>query len=291
MSKKILLVINPIAGGTDKEPIKKAVHDKATKMQYGVEVYETTGEGDGQAVLSLLDNEQFSRILVAGGDGTIREIADAVKKKDILLGILPSGSANGLALNLDIPNDLEGQLQVAFNADYIAMDMLEINGHTSLHIADLGVNAALIKNYEASDIRGKLGYLLQTIPTLAKSNYPFQITVKANGKQYKGEAILVAIANAQKFGTGSNINPTGQLNDGQFEVLLFKNFDIPEIIKTFYGAVSHNSEFVTVIQTKEAVIKTSTAIPFQIDGEYMGAKTEIIARMQTEKLKVLARIQ
>lgn len=290
MGNKILLVINPIAGGTGKEYIKKAVHKKASKIQYGVELYETTGKGDGQAVLSLMDNEHFSRILIAGGDGTIREIADAVRKKDILIGILPSGSANGLALNLGIPDDLEGQLQIAFAEDYIAMDMLEINGQTGLHISDLGVNAALIKNYEASDIRGKLGYLLQTIPTLAKSNYPFQVRVKANGEQYMAEAILVAIANAQKFGTGANINPTGQLNDGQFEVLLFKNFDIPEIIKTFYGPISHNSEFVTVIKTKEAVIKTATAIPFQIDGEYMGAKTEIIAKVQTEKLKVLARV-
>ncbi len=291
MGNKILLVINPIAGGTDKEHVKKAVYKKASELQSEVQVFETSGKEDGTAIRSLTDQNQFSRVLVAGGDGTIREIADAIKNNNLLLGILPCGSANGLALNLGIPDTLEGQLEIAFGTDYIMMDMLEINGHTCLHIADLGVNAALIKNYEASDIRGKLGYLLQTIPTLATSNYPFQVTVKANGEEVAGSAILVAIANAQKFGTGANINPTGEMNDGAFEVLLFKNFDIPEIIKTFYGTVSHNPEFVTVLKTTAAVIRTELEIPFQVDGEYMGAKTTLKATMQAEKLKVLAQIR
>ncbi len=287
MKNKILLVINPIAGGTDKEDIKNAVRDKATKMQFELELYETTGEKDSEKVSSLINEANFSRILIAGGDGTVREIADAVKERDVLIGILPSGSANGLALNLGIPDDLEGQLQIAFQEDHIVMDVLEIDGHTSLHIADLGVNAALIKNYEESEIRGKLGYLLQAVPTLANSKYPFQVTVEANGAISTGEAILVAVANAQKFGTGANINPTGKLDDGEFEVLLFKNFDIPEIIRTFYGDVSQNSEFVTVIKTKEATITTTAEIPFQIDGEYMGTKTRIVAKMRKEKIKVL----
>ena len=283
-----MLVINPIAGGTDKEHIKNAVREKATKKKFELEVYETTGEKDGERVSSLINEANIFRILIAGGDGTVREIADVVKKRDVFIGIIASGSANGLALNLGIPDDLEGQLQIAFQDDYIAMDVLEIDGETSLHIADLGVNAALIKNYEESEIRGKLGYLLQALPTLAASKYPFEVTVEANGSTITVEAILVAIANAQKFGTGANINPTGQLDDGEFEVLLFKNFNIPEILKTFYGDNSLNSDFVTVIKTTQAKITTIEPIPFQIDGEFMGSRSKIMVKMGKEKLKVLS---
>ncbi|WP_419212620.1 diacylglycerol/lipid kinase family protein [Maribacter sp. X9] len=288
MENKILLVLNPIAGDKDKEHIEDAVRQMANKNNFGLQVYKTTGKEDKVKILSLLDEEDFSRIFIAGGDGTIREVADAIKDRDLLIGLFPSGSANGLALNLNIPEDLEEQLEIAMGGTFLTLDILEVGGHTSLHISDFGVNAALIKNYEKSDVRGKLGYLLQAIPTLTTSKYPFAVTVKANDKTINEEVILVAIANAKKFGTGANINPTGKLDDGIFEVLLFKNFDISEILKTFYGEIAPNSEFVTVIKTTEARITCEEPLPFQIDGEFMGDKKEIVARMRPEKLKILS---
>ncbi|ASV30761.1 diacylglycerol/lipid kinase family protein [Maribacter cobaltidurans] len=287
MKKNVLLVINPIAGGTDKKEIIAAVRKKADGLNIALEIYKTTGEQDGKSILKKLEKTHFSRVLIAGGDGTVREVVDAIKDRDILVGILPSGSANGLALNLNIPDNLEEQLKIAFGNAFIVMDILEVNGSTCLHIADMGVNAALIENYEESEIRGKLGYLLQAIPTLTKSKFPFFVTIEANGKKHREEVILVAIANARKFGTGANINPTGQMDDNEFEILLFKNFDIVEIIKTFYGDVSKNSEFVTTIKTKDADIRCEEPIPFQVDGEFMGYKKEINARLRPEKLKIL----
>ena len=223
-------------------------------------------------------------------NGTIREVAAAIKERDLLIGLFPSGSANGLALNLNIPEDLEEQLEIAMGDGFRTVDILEVGNNTCLHISDFGVNAALVKNYEESDIRGKFGYLLQAIPTLTTTKYPFTVTVEVNDKKVKEEVILVAVANAKKFGTGANINPTGQLDDGVFEVLLFKNFDIREILRTFYGEIAPNSEFVTVIKTTEANITCDEPIPFQIDGEYMGDKKEIMARIRPEKLKILSPI-
>ena len=287
MKNKILLVLNPIAGDRDKQHIEEAVVEKANKNNFDLKVYKTTGKDDKAHIRSLLEEDDFARVFIAGGDGTIREVADIIKGRDLLIGLFPSGSANGLALNLDIPEDVEAQVEIAFDENFVSVDVLEVGGHTSLHISDFGVNAALIKNYEESDIRGKFGYLLQAIPTLVTTKYPFALTVEANGKTIKEEVILVAIANAKKFGTGANINPTGKLDDGFFEVLLFKNFDIPEILKTFYGEIAPNSEFVTVIKTTEANITCEELIPFQIDGEFMGDKKEVVAKMRPEKLKIL----
>ena len=288
MKNKILLVLNPIAGDRDKQHIEEAVAEKANKNNFDLKVYKTTGKDDKAHIRSLLEEDDFARVFIAGGDGTIREVADVIKGRDLLIGLFPSGSANGLALNLDIPEDVGAQVEIAFDENFVSVDVLEVGDYTSLHISDFGVNAALIKNYEESDVRGKFGYLLQAIPTLVTTKYPFALTVEANGKTIKEEVILVAIANAKKFGTGANINPTGKLDDGFFEVLLFKNFDIPEILKTFYGEIAPNSEFVTVIKTTEVKITCEEPIPFQIDGEFMGDKKEIMAKMRPEKLKILS---
>ncbi|MFI8379851.1 diacylglycerol/lipid kinase family protein [Leeuwenhoekiella sp. NPDC079379] len=284
--KTILLVINPIAGDTDKKPIIAAFKSQVADSGNNPIVYETTGKNDNDKINELIEHNAIDRVLISGGDGTIREVADLLKTKDLKIGLLPSGSANGLASNFNIPEKLQDQLNIALGTNYINLDIVEIDEITCLHIADLGVNAKLIENYEKSEIRGKLGYFLQAIPTLLNSDYPFNVEIEANGKQYKEQGVLVAIANANKFGTGANINPTGKMDDGIFEVLIFKNLSVKGIIETFYDDAKLNPDFVTVIKCKEAKITCKKPIAFQIDGEFIGEKTVIKAVMAAHHLSV-----
>ncbi|WP_028374902.1 diacylglycerol/lipid kinase family protein [Leeuwenhoekiella sp. MAR_2009_132] len=282
--KTILLVINPIAGGTDKKPIIEAFKNHVNDNGNTPVVYETTGDDDNEAINRLIELHQIDRVIISGGDGTIREVAEILKTKDLKIGLLPSGSANGLASNFNIPEKLQDQLRIALGNTYINLDIIEIDKITCLHIADLGVNAKLIENYEKSEIRGKLGYFLQAIPTLLNSDYPFDVEIYANGKHYKEQGVLVAIANANKFGTGANINPKGKMDDGIFEVLIFKNLSVKGIIETFYDDAALNPDFVTVISCKEAEITCKKPIAFQIDGEFIGEKTSVKAVMTPHHL-------
>ena len=284
--KTILLVINPIAGGTDKKPIINRFKSFVSHKNYIAEVYETTGEGDQKAIQDLVDRINPDRVLISGGDGTIREVADILKEKNIKIALLPSGSANGLAENLNLPEDLEEQLNIGLADHFMELDTIDVNGLTCLHIADIGVNAQLIKNYEHSEIRGKFGYLLQAFPTLVSSKFPFEVSLTVNGETLEKEGILVAIANANKFGTGANINPQGKMNDGKFEVLIFKNFSITEILKTFYGSTNLDPDFVEVICCTEVELKTGKPIALQVDGEYLGEETTVKAIMNPHKIAI-----
>ncbi|MAW94707.1 MULTISPECIES: diacylglycerol kinase family protein [unclassified Leeuwenhoekiella] len=284
--KTILLVINPIAGGTDKKPIIERFKTFVSEKDYAAEVYETTGEDDQKAIDELVDRINPERVFISGGDGTIREVADVLKEKEVKIALLPSGSANGLAENLDLPEDLEEQFTIGMADHFIALDTLDVNGHTCLHISDIGVNAQLIKNYEQSEIRGKFGYLLQAFPTLVNNKFPFKVTLKVNGETLEKEGILVAIANANKFGTGANINPKGKMNDRKFEVLVFKNFSITEILKTFYGSSNLDHNFVEAFCCDEVEIETGEPIALQVDGEYLGDETRIRAQMNLHKINI-----
>ena len=282
----ILLVINPIAGGTDKQPIINAFEKHVSIDGNQSFIYETTGDNDKEAIQKLIKEQNPDRIVVSGGDGTIREVADAIKGASIKVGLLPSGSANGLATNFDIPDGLEEQLDIALGDHLIAMDMIEINGYTCLHIADLGINAQLIKNYEKSEIRGKLGYLIQSFPTLLSSDFPFEVEIQCDDQTISEEGILVAIANANKFGTGAQINPTGKMDDGIFEVLVFKNFSIKGILETFYDDAELDPDFVKVIPCKNVSIQSRKPIAFQIDGEFIGDEQRVEAKMTPHKLNL-----
>ncbi|PHR12795.1 MAG: diacylglycerol kinase [Aequorivita sp.] len=282
----ILLVVNPIAGDSDKTPIITEVEYKVSQRDYNLKIYETTGDNDKEAIDSLIKEYKPSRIIVAGGDGTISLVAECVYEKEIILGIIPAGSANGMAVNFGLPETIKEQIAIALSDWTLKVDVLFINGRMCLHIADLGINAELVKNYESSGVRGKWGYFLQSIPTLINSESPFHFTIETGEGMVNESGVLLAIANANKFGTGATINPNGKINDGIFEILIFKNLDFIEIFKTINDKPDMSSDFVQVISTENAIIRSTKKIPFQIDGEFIGEIDEVKVSVAQEKLLV-----
>jgi len=286
IKNQILLIVNPISGGIDKSKLIEAVKAEINTRNYSLEIYKTSGNNDQNDIGKIISEFQPERILVAGGDGTIQLVAEVLKKHDIPIGILPAGSANGLALNLNLPAGINEQLKVALGDTFFKMDTLQINDRTCLHIADLGINAELIRNFQNSNIRGKLGYFLHSIPTLMNCEYPFEFEIEANGKQFVQKGVLLAIANARKFGTGANINPSGKLNDGLFELILFKTLNFVEIFKTLNDQIILDPEFAEIISTSSARINCKTPVSFQIDGEYIGEISKVVAAIGPKKLEI-----
>lgn len=273
--KNVLFVVNPISGAIEKSDLIEQVKKQVIKIKASLFIYLTTGDDDCAIIEKRIKDLKPCRIIIAGGDGTIKMVAEALKGVDIPLGIIVAGSANGLAVNLNLPEDADGQIKVAFGKSLRKMDIITIDNQFCLHMSDFGLNAELIKNYENSNVRGKLGYLLQSIPTLVESDYPFQFTIETNGTTFNTEGILLVIANARSYGTGATVNPNGKIDDGIFEILLFKNFDIIEILKTLRNEVDMNPDFVEVITSKQAKISCKSPVAFQIDGEYLGEMNSI----------------
>jgi len=285
--KKFLFVINPIAGGNDKTAMVSAVRERAATENIAIIEFETTGEQDDEVLKKLFDEHKPERILVAGGDGTIKMAAEALEHHDVIFGVLPAGSANGLSVDLELPNNLEENLEIAFNGNYMEMDMVSINGKRSLHLSDIGVNAELIRNYEGSNIRGKLGYALQAINTLTSLEQPFHAVINANNTTVETEARMVVIANTQRYGTGVTINPIGVMNDGKFEIVILKNLDMMVIGKILAGNIPVDSnEDVEIISTEEATITTNFPVCFQIDGEYYGEVEKLEVHILPKQMKV-----
>lgn len=284
--KSALLVVNPISGAIDKEDLIDDIKNEIGKRNCALSIFQTTGEEDVFNLSELINKEKPQRILVAGGDGTIKIAAEAIKDLAIPMGIIPAGSANGLAVNLNLPDSAHEQVEIAMGENFMEMDIISIDGEYCLHMSDFGVNAELIHRYEKSSIRGKLGYLLQSIPTLVQSEYPFEFIIEANGEEVEREGILLAIANAHSYGTGATVNPDGKLNDGKFEILIFKNFDFLEILKTLRNEVNLDPEFVETIRTSKTRITCKSPVAFQIDGEYYGKRDTVEAHSLPRKIKI-----
>ncbi len=286
MKKKYILVVNPISGDVDKTEI--LIKTLAFADEYNVEIitYETSGNEDEKAIKNLFDLHKPERVLIAGGDGTIKMVGEALEKQDVIFGILPAGSANGLSVDLNLPTTIEENLSVAFKNHFIEMDMISINGKQSIHLSDLGLNAELVKNYENGSIRGKLGYALQVFTTLIELEEPFSAKIEANNQTIECVARMIVIANSQKYGTGVTINPDGKMNDGKFELVILKNLDLIVFGKIITGNIPINSEDVEIISTDNAIITTVSPVSFQIDGEYIGEETQLNIKILPSQMKV-----
>ena len=286
MNNNIILIVNPVSGDVDKSELIDAATAFADKENLNLVIYNTSGISDYENIKVLYDTYFPKRIIVAGGDGTIKMVAEAMETHDVIIGILPAGSANGLAVDLNLPSTLEENLEIAFHNDYMEIDMISINGKKSIHLSDLGVNAEMIKNYEGGSIRGKLGYAWQTLSTLIDLDDPFVATITGEFPTIECEARMIVIANSQKYGTGVRINPNGIMDDGKFELVILKNMDLLVLGKIITGNMPVDNNDVEIISTDKACVITNIPVSFQIDGEYCGTETKLDVKILPKQMKV-----
>lgn len=286
MRNNVLMIVNPVSGGLDKSEFIEATALFAAGENLNFVLYETVGKDDISKIQGLYEKFSPKRVIVAGGDGTLKLVADAIEDQNAILGILPAGSSNGLAVELNLVKTLEENLRIAFGNHYAEMDVVVINGQKSLHLSDLGLNAELIKNYQKSSMHGKWGYLLQAFNTLNDGDKLFKAAITANNKIIECDARMIVIANTQKYGTGVVINPMGVMNDRKFELIILKNLDLKVFGKIITGNMPVDLQDVEIISTDQATIKTNVPVSFQIDGEYYGAVTELNVSISPYKLKI-----
>jgi diacylglycerol kinase (ATP) len=287
LKKNIIFVVNPISGDLDKSELIETVQEFSVASGFNLVIYETTGDNDFKELQALYQECKPERIVVAGGDGTIKMVAEAMENHDVVIGILPAGSANGLATDLNLPTSIEENLNIAFLNDYIEIDMICINGKKCIHLSDIGINADLVKNYEESDSRGFWGYAKQAFTTLKESDDYFIASITANGKTQEHAARIIIIANSQKYGTGVVINTDGNMSDGKFELIILKSLDIILLGKIITGNMPIDSDDVEIISTEKAFIKMDRLVNFQIDGEYCGTQNELEIRILHKQMKIV----
>lgn len=272
MNKKFLLIINPISGSLqDKSEIVEEIRETLEKHQCQLKVWETTGKDDQDKILALIKENPIDAVLVGGGDGTVKMIAEIILDLDQRVGIIPLGSANGLATSLEIAG-MEEAIEAVINGEEIKMDAIRINGELCLHLSDFGFNASLIKKFEDGGERGMLSYFKSSLAQLFEIQ-PYRFEIFLDNKTEKVEAKMLVIANGNKYGTGALINPVGKIDDGVFEIIALnpENFeDMVKISVALFRGNLNEMESVKIWFASKAEIRNLDQADFQIDGELMG---------------------
>lgn len=281
---RLLFVINPNSGGKKKADPGTMVENYFRDRPETIHIFLLNGQ-------DTLDHQirkfRPDCVVAVGGDGTVKMVAEELLNSPITMGILPAGSANGMATELSIPPDWEQALEIILKGNVKEIDVIRINGKgICIHLADIGLNALLVRNFEQRGIRGKIGYALASMKTFSQKQ---RLDIQIENKELKvvRKAFMIVMANARMYGTGACINPDGDISDGFFEVVILRQLSILEIFKMVFRHRPFDPRKTEVIQADNVTITTRKKAHFQIDGEYLGKIKQVKANILPKALKLI----
>src|SRR3984885_5515013 len=241
--------------------------------------YEVTKSRHAPACARRAAAQGAEVLFVWGGDGSVQRCIDAVAGTGTAVAILPAGTANLLAGNLEIPHDLAEAVQVGLHGDRRRLDTGSVNGARFLVMAGSGFDARMISDADRGT-KGRLGraaYVVSGIKNLGARRV--RATVKVDGKRFfKGKVSCVLTANVGKILGGVEAFPQAQPDDGRLELGVVTARNPVQWARTFGRlALGHaeQSPFAKVTQGKRFRIRFDEKVRFELDGGAHPASTKL----------------
>jgi diacylglycerol kinase (ATP) len=280
---RLLFVINPKSGGKKKADPGEIVENYFRDRPETIRLFHISTQ---EALQEAIREFRPDCVVAAGGDGTVKTVAEVLLNKNIPMGILPAGSANGMATELEIPADWHAAIEIILKGNAKPIDVIRINNEICIHLGDIGLNALLVRNFERRGIRGKLGYALASVKTFWQRQ-KLDIRIENKKLSVSRQAFMIVLANARMYGTGACINPDGELGDGIFEVVILRQLSLIEIIKMVIRHRPFDPQKTEIIQASNVTITTGRKAHFQIDGEYLGKVKQVKASILHNALQII----
>jgi YegS/Rv2252/BmrU family lipid kinase len=275
---KYLFVANPMAGkGKTRKLIEKIKRFLISK-NIDFELLETTGPNSINEIIKNT-TQNFDRVIVIGGDGTIHELVNSEQIFNKVLGVLPTGSGNDFALTLGLRKNLYRNLEIILDEKTLEIDIgyaeiTEFSGKkfSFLFANSLGIGfdaevAARAK--EIKFVRGLILYLISVFITLVK--YKFRnLIVQSNSLKLSEPIFMISIGNGKTAGGGFKLTPSANPVDGELDICVVKKISKLKVLRILPLAIfgKHiTNPSVYYFRSKEISITSDSPIYVHADGE------------------------
>lgn len=281
---KLLFIINP-GSGASKTDWSALIREQCNSSSRAFRLFELPKHIEPAELAAKIKEYDPSGVIAVGGDGTVNLVAKSLLNLDIPMGILPAGSANGMAKELGIPSDPEKAITICMQGVHKKIHLLEINDQLCIHLSDIGFNAYVTKKFKALKKRGLLGYI-RAGWRVFRHQQLMRVDIQTDTEKVKRKAIMVVIANATTYGTGIMINPEGKIDDELFEVIIVQKISFFHSVRMLLTKLVYE-EKTEVLQARSVNIKTYRPAHFQVDGEYLGRVSNVKAGIIPDTLTLI----
>lgn len=292
--RRALIVANPVSGQGRGESVARELREGLGLRGLHTDLHLTTGAEDARDVLRRLDPE-IDLVVSVGGDGTLREVLTGLRERKcaappVRVGVLPMGTGNALCADLGLPRDVDRALEVLLGGKTVEIDVADVNGELCFLITGVGPDALVVKDIdERRRGRGlsKWAYLPSGLRALW--NYRHEpLSVELDGEALRGTYSQVMACNMIHYGGLVKLSPGRVLDDGLFEVFLFRGHGrlslIAYTLRFFLGLIPGGS--VSMRRASRIKVTSAHPVPYHVDGDPLG-KTPVEIEVTGSRFQLL----
>lgn len=292
-SLKTYVVHNPVSGTSDAEAVYGEITEALQERGVPYEIYQTTGKEDIHEIVKKAIKNGFQRFVAIGGDGTIQGVASGLVHTDLPLVMVPTGTVNALARELEIPFALEDSVRWWLDsAEQRRIDVVEANQRYYLLNVSVGTAASIMKSVKREDIHrfGVLPYIREALRRMNVPMYRFKVTIDDRSFNVRASEIFIANSGVLLGLAALRLDPDASLDSGKLSVCRARLQTVFDYVKmAFKIAVKPDSEMEElscVDALHEVRIEATGRVPVQGDGELIG-NTPVTVRLIPHALTVI----
>jgi diacylglycerol kinase (ATP) len=264
-----LVILNPAAHSERAKRRRSRVEELAG----GSLVYATSRSGEAETLAHRAAGEGYQKIVAAGGDGTVNEVVNGIAGTGATLGLLPIGTMNVFATELGLPtHDLDLCWNIIQEGKVRLIDLPAANRKCFVQLAGVGLDAQVVKE-TSNKLRRNFGPVSYVIAAAQIAARPPPLLLIESENASINEGSLVLIGNGRLYGGPFPFFKQAVLDDGLFDVVVFKRLGYLEIIK-YLQDVIFSSEIrtpeVEYFQTRRLRVESDESVPVELDGELVG---------------------
>ncbi|MDO5047523.1 MAG: diacylglycerol kinase family lipid kinase [Anaerococcus sp.] len=292
---KLLFIYNPNSGQQKISDYISWIIDYLSSKGNLVTVYATQESGDGRDIVGKI-GEDYEKIIVSGGDGTLDEVISGALKADMdkVFAYIPTGSTNDFASSIKISEDIKEATKLAQEGSFRSLDVGKIDDKYFVYVAAFGSISDISFNtdQEVKNVFGRAAYVFEglrkALPLQNLDSYECEIEV--DGEVISADLVHFMVTNSHSVGGFKNLMGADVgLDDGIFELTMVKKPKNLSDINKIVSALSTRSENDMVIlrQGKNFKVKSQKPISWSLDGEYGGESQESSIEIIKKRIKII----
>ena len=256
------------------------------------DVVTTQGPGHATEIAAAAVREGVERVVVVGGDGTMNEVAQALLDTPAVLGMVPCGSGNGLALHLGIPLNLKKALALAGSpaGRTKLIDSGSADGRPFFNVMGIGLDAEVSRRFNTLKNRGVMGYARTALGLLGGIR-PERVRLGGVSWETEMDVFLVAVANSNQYGNHAQIAPGALVDDGELDLVAVQPvglFGAAELAARLFAGSLNRSRHIRRVRSHSFWIERAGPGLMHTDGETFqtGARINVIVRPKSLRVLV-----
>lgn len=254
--------------------------------------YRAYNEKHFRMLSDILKNEDYSRVIISGGDGTINMVVNIMLScgVNVPIGIIPSGTCNDFARSIGMPANINKCVDIILAEKTLNIDIGLVNGETYFLNTCAGgilVNVSYSTSGELKKNIGSLAYYLKALGEISNTK-PFHLKLETENETIELEALMFLILNGRHVGGFNNVAWKADLTDGLMDIIIIKNcwhIDLAGIlIKVLANELMRDKNIIS-LKSQKCTIEGNRDVALSLDGE-KGPSLPITVEFINKKLSV-----